>query len=169
GSGPPPPDRRSARGGPPGSPAGAGRWRAPMVAEGGRPVTGIPRRPAPAPSRVDPTLVQVELALERAEHVVVDRPLGPQPEEGLALRVDHGALYLPVLVAGAGLLALPLHVLRAVGVGVAHPVEERPVARPHRVELVDPARGRVDHLLARVGLLRAQLGIGAEPERSDQP
>src|SRR4026208_2069262 len=68
-----------------------------MGAEGGRPVTGIPRRPAPAPSRVDPTLVQVELALERAEHVVVDRPLGPQPEAGLALRVDHGALALPVL------------------------------------------------------------------------
>ena len=66
-------------------------------------------------------------------------------------------------------VALPLDVLRAVLVGVPQPVEQRAVARPHRVELIDPARGGVDELLARVGLLLAQLRIGAEAEPPDEP
>jgi hypothetical protein len=73
----------------------------------------------------------------------MDAP-GPQAQERLALRVDDGAMDLAVLddllVLGPGArrVALPLDVLRAVLVGVTQPIEQRPVARPHRVELIDP-------------------------------
>src|SRR5689334_10073307 len=134
-----------------------------------------PIAPGPERSSVDAALLEVQLALERAQDVVVDGSLGPHSQERLARRIDDRALDLavlddlPVVLAGARRIALPLDVLGAMLVHLAEPVEQRPVAGPHRVELVDAPRGGLDHLLARDRLLFARLGVGAEPESSDQP
>src|SRR6185503_19080571 len=69
-------------------------------------------------SRVHSLLFEVELALEASHHVVVDRALGPEAQERLALRVDDRAPDLAVLdelsILPVGRrIALPLDVLGA--------------------------------------------------------
>src|SRR5260370_19949166 len=129
----------------------------------------------PEASGVHPALLEVQLPLERPQHVVVDRAIRAQTQERLALRLEHGAMDLavlddlPVFLPGAGRVPLPLDVLRAVLVGLAQPIEQRAMARPHRIELIEPAQRGLDQLLAREGLFLAQLGVGAEPERAGRP
>src|SRR5215471_1886136 len=106
----------------------------------GRPSNDVWRRKLAQDSRVHPALFEIEPALDLAEDVVVDGALGAQPQQRLALGVDDRALNLAVLdellvlAAVRRRIALPLDVLRAVPVGLAQPIEQRTVARPHRVQ-----------------------------------
>src|SRR6266849_2954059 len=126
-------------------------------------------------SGVHSALLEVQLPFEYSQHVVVDRAVRAQPQERLALRVDDGAMDLAMLDdllvfrSGTRPVALTLDVLRAVLVGLAQPVEQRAVAGPHRVELINPPRGGLDQLLARVGFLLAKLNVRAQRKTPNQP
>ena len=90
-----------------------------------------------------------------------------------ALRVDHRPADLPVLdelpvPAVAGGVALALDVLGAVPVGLAQLVQQRAMARPHRVQLVDAPRGRLEQLLSCERFLLAGAGVLAEAQRADE-
>src|SRR5262245_20434750 len=121
--------------------------------------TGYGAVSGPGRSRVHPAFLQVELALEVAQDVVVDLALGAQPNERLALRPEHGPPDLAVLDELAvfsvtvGLLALAIDVLRAVLVGRAQLIEKRPMSGPHLVELVQPPGRGVEQTLPGTRLL----------------
>src|SRR5262245_6849320 len=101
----------------------------------GRPAPAAPRRRdfpdqragspiglARESSGVHPTVFEIELAFERAQHVVVDRALGAKPQERLALGVDDRPPDLPVLdelaiFPVARGIALAFDVFRAVPIG----------------------------------------------------
>src|SRR5678816_3630639 len=125
-------------------------------------------------SRVHALLFEVELALEASHDVVVDRALGTKAQKRLALRVDDGAPDLAVLdplsilPVGRG-IALPLDVLGTVPIHVPQPIEQRAVPRPDLVELIDPPRGGLDELLPGAGLFVADLDVGAESKRANEP
>jgi hypothetical protein len=91
------------------------------------------------PSRIHPTLFEVQLALQITQHDVVDLALGTQLEQCFALRVDHRSPdlavldELPVLFIAVGGRALALDVLGAVLVGPAELIEQWVVAGPDGV------------------------------------
>src|SRR5262249_39957599 len=97
-------------------------------------------------SRVHAPLVEVELALEGAQHVVVDRALGPQSQQRLSLGVDDPAPdfamldELTILAVTVRAVPLVIDVFRPVLIRVAQTIEERAMPWPHRVQLIDLAR-----------------------------
>ena len=127
-----------------------------------------------ARSGVHPALFQIQLALELAEHLVVDRAFGTETEQHLALGADDGAADLAVLdqlavLAVVGRIEVALDVLGAVPVRLAELIEERMVPRPDGIELVEALHGGVDQPLPGQRLLATTPDVRAKPERADQP
>jgi hypothetical protein len=84
-------------------------------------------------SGVHSPLVEVELAFEISQYVVVDRALGAKAQERLAFCVDDRSSDLAVLdelsilLVGGRWIALPVDVLGTVPVRVTQPIEKRAV------------------------------------------
>src|SRR3989442_9164017 len=99
--------------------------------------------------RVHALLFEIEVALETAEHVVVDRAFGAKTQQRLSFGADHVPSDLAMLdqlavAFGAGAIPrLPLDVLGPVRVRGAELIEQRTMSGPHRVQLVDAAAPRL--------------------------
>src|SRR5262249_56561203 len=122
----PPPRSRQAGPGPPGPgpPVTAAREAAPG-GQGQKPPSGLHAH-----------LLEVELALQVAQHVVVDGPAVPHRGEHLPLRVDDRApdlLVLDQLLLGFAALRRAVELVEMLGpveVRRAQLIEQRPVPRP---------------------------------------
>src|SRR5438874_13324193 len=125
-------------------------------------------RGRPGASCIHPTLFQIQLALELAQHPVVDLPLGPKPQQRLALGRKDGSPDLAVLdelaifLVARGRLALTFGVLGAVPVRLAKLIEQRVVPGPHRIQLIDALRGLLEQPLSRSAFLLHDAGVPAE-------
>src|SRR5439155_5600698 len=97
-----------------------------------------------------------------------------KPQQRLTFRVDHRSPDLPVLdelavfAVALGGITLLLDVLGAMAVRLAQLVEQGTMAGPHRGQLIEAPRGRVQQALSGSRLFLAEPAVPAEVERSDE-
>src|SRR5262245_25683072 len=74
-------------------------------------------------SGVEPALLEVQLALERSHHIVVDRLIRAQAEERLAFGDDDGVKDFAISLSGLAGRSLAVEMLRVMRVGRAQSTE----------------------------------------------